>query len=348
MRNKNEDKQNPSRQFACATESKMPKSGWDWTRTSARLDWDTQIALSQDMQRELHTIIETLCHVAVKTTTEPSPSAHSATVQASAIHAQLTGGSPCHAMFLLIIRRVMTFLMTNDVLAGVAGYAWMTDPSWEPSPASKFVQRYSQHRTCYHFRILLFGDGAIPVKGSSSVGGSLTAAILFSKKAPSFTCWIFNEANMSPPLPPSGRARQLCLDLWEHFRFTNAITRDDALRIEHLFQFACATKSETFQKYMPPLSFSTGAHESFVYVLQILDHLVRTLSWEDMQREAVADRSLVTEHPEGINVSVLFSWLNKNGQIRAHMTLRPSFLKDSQPVSSWELFFTQIVPWDAD
>ena len=58
--------------------------------------------------------------------------------------------------------------------------------------------------------------------------------------------------------------------------------------------------------------------------------------------------NIVTEHPKGINVSVLFSWLNKNGQIRAHMTFRPSFLKDSQPVSSWELFFTQIVPWDAD
>ena len=87
------------------------KSDWDWQRTSARIDWKTRIPLSQDMQRELAMLAETLCLLVQETTTEQSPSKHSCTVtvQAPMVHAQLTGDSPCHAMFVLIMQRFIPF-----------------------------------------------------------------------------------------------------------------------------------------------------------------------------------------------------------------------------------------------
>ena len=52
---------------------------------------------------------------------------------------------------------------------------------------------------------------------------------------------------------------------------------------------------------------------------------------------------------DGVNVRMQFSQQDKNGEILAHATLRPSFLVDSVPTSSFELFLTQVVvPWDVD
>ena len=59
-------------------------------------------------------------------------------------------------------------------------------------------------------------------------------------------------------------------------------------------------------------------------------------------------RNSVFEDGEGINVRTQFSQHDKNGKIRANVTLRPSFLMDSVPTSSLELFITQVVPWDVD
>ena len=128
----------------------MPwKSDWNRKRTSARIDWKTRIPLSQDMQRELELLFETLCetlflHVQ-DTSTEESPSKHRCTftVQAPLVHAQLTGDGPCHAMSLLIIQYFIPTLLQKRLIPGVTQYAWMDDPDSEPCPAAKFVQRYS-------------------------------------------------------------------------------------------------------------------------------------------------------------------------------------------------------------
>ena len=340
---------------ACSSDSRCPsgtstqdpcrKSDWNWRRTSARIDWKTKIELSEDIKLDLLKIYDTMCEVTQRTTTEPSLRKHSATVQAPAIHAQLTGNSPCHAMLLLPIKRFLPWLLHSGVLPGVTQWAWLDESdSWEPFPATKFVQRYSQHRTGYHFRIMLFGESS---KLPKKIAGSMTAVILFSKKTPSsFTCWIFNETNLSPSLPPPGRSRGLCRHLWEHFGFLNALNCDDAVRIQDLFLYASASQTESFQKFMPPLIFSAGADECTEFVLDITNRSVRTIVWNAMHNAALVRRRLVTGYGEGISVRMLFSQRDKIGQISAEVTLRPSFLMDSVPVSSLEISFTQVTPWE--
>ena len=145
----------------------------------------------------------------------------------------------------------------------------MHHPDLEPSQASKFVQKYPRNRIGYHFRIMMFGQ-------DEKLSGTMTAVLLFGKKTTSLTCWVFNETNVSPSLPSPGRCGELWLHLWKHFGFANAIACDVVRRIEHLFYFSPAHKADSFQKYMQPLSFSTGATECSEYVLHITNHLVRT------------------------------------------------------------------------
>jgi hypothetical protein len=63
---------------------------------------------------------------------------------------------------------------------------------------------------------------------------------------------------------------------WEYFGFLKAITGDDVLLVKcrTSLYFSSASKSETFQKYMLPLSFSTGAHKGAEYVMLTTDRLV--------------------------------------------------------------------------
>ena len=344
------------------------KSDWDWQRTSARIDWKTRIPLSQDMPRELAMLAETLCLLVQETTTEQSPSKHSCTVsvQAPMVHAQLTGDSPCHAMFVLIMQRFIPTLLQKRLIPGVTRFAWMDDPDTEPSPASKFLQRYSSLCTGYHSRIMLFGKDS---KLRHQLAGSVTVVILVSKKAASLvTCWIFNETNLRPPLPPPEHSPKPLYHLWEHFGFVNALTCEDAVRIQDLFRHASVTNTEScrfngmplesFQKQMPPLSFSTGASECLKFVVDITNRLVRTLHCVAMHHDAIVCPRLETEDGEGISVRILFSQRRKNGQISAQVTLRPSFLMDSVPVhqepsikvpaSSLKISFWQVTPWDVD
>jgi hypothetical protein len=95
-------------------------------------------------------------------------------------------------MVLLYFQRCIPWLLhnhhheLNSVMAGVSHYAWNNHPDWDPSLVAKIVQRYPQHHIGYHFCMLMFGEG-------KKLAGSMTAAIISSKKKPSsFTCWIFN------------------------------------------------------------------------------------------------------------------------------------------------------------
>jgi hypothetical protein len=320
------------------------------------------------MQRELAILCETLCLLVQATTTEESPSKHSCTftVQAPLVHAQLTGDSPCHAMTLLIIQRFIPTLLEKSLIPGVTQFAWMHDPDSEPCPAAKFVQRYSPHRTGYHFRIMLFGKDS---KLRKQLAGSVTVVILVSKEAASaVTCWIFNETNLRPSLPPPDHSPQPLYHLWENFGFVNAITCEDAVQIQDRFRNASVTNYEScrlngmpldsFQKQMPPLSFSTGASECLRFVVDITDRLVRLLHSVAMDEDAHVCPRLETEDGEGISVRMLFSQRHQHGQISARVTLRPSFLMDSVPVhqepsikvpvSSLTISFWQVTPWDVD
>jgi len=345
----------------------MWSSDWSWERTSAPINWKTQIPLSQDMKTELAIISKTLCQLVRATTTEESPSncKHQA-VQAPSVHAQLTGDSPCHAMLLLIIQNFIATLLEKKLIPGVTQFAWMDDPDTEPCPASKFVQRYSSCCTGYHFRIMLFGKDS---KLRKQLAGSVTVVLLVSKKAASLvTCWIFNETNLRPSLPPPNRSPAPLYHLWENFGFVNAITCEDAVQIQDRFRFASVTNYEScrfngmpldsFQKQMPPLSFSTGATECLRFVMHVTDRLVRLLHSVAMCDGPVVVPRLETEHGEGISVRMLFSQRCNNGQISAQVTLRPSFLMDSVPVhrepsikvpvSSLTISFWQVTPWDVD
>ena len=334
----------------------MPKNkkfqtDWVWKKhRSGRTDWNTQIPLSEEIQCELTSIYDTLCELARKTTAD-QVLRHFAPVQAPAIHAQLVGDMPCHKTLLHPIGRFIRWLFFGadgvHIMPGVEQVEWVDDPDCDTSPASKFVQRYPRHLIGYHFRMTIYRQDREKV-------GSMTAVILFSKKKNPLTCWIFNETNLSPSLPPPGRCRQLWLELRQHFGFGNTFTCDDVLRIEQLFQNAPATDPKSFQKSMPPLGFSTGATECAEFVKFIVNRLVRTLAWDTMLQEAEYDELIITgsgdgiEGGDGVYVRMQFSQQDKNGKILARATLRPSFLVDSVPTSFFQLSFMQVVPWDVD
>ena len=86
--------------------------------------------------------------------------------------------------------------MCRQDLPGLTKFAWMCDPECEPSPASKFVQRYPRNRVGYHFCIVIFGQ-------FDKEAGTVTAVFLFKTTSTSLMSWFLNETNVPrfPHLP---------------------------------------------------------------------------------------------------------------------------------------------------